>query len=266
MFQALILFGANYTMKNDEQKTPGLVALESKESSKEEILVALHEVGAMVVEPESQIPQKAQEKDFLHPSNINTASRDVNHNNSHGLTVSRSESCRSVKSSVSAHEAPLRAKSMDEIDDLKEAKSSRLNLRKNLRILSLDGGGIRGLVLTQLLIAIEQEAGRPIHTLFDYLVGTSTGGMAALGLMQKYKATDIQRFYLKELIIYQLNFIPFHIALVIVYISPPLFDFTLTLKFIDQTVKRRMFPRKATLSRSPARSCPSRALRTSKNA
>ena len=184
-------------MKNDEQKTPGLVALESKESSKEEILVALHEVGAMVVEPESPIPQKVKEKEFLHPSNRNPASSDVNHNNSHGLTVSRSESCRSVKSSVSAHEAPLRAKSMDEIDDLKEAKSSRLNLRKNLRILSLDGGGIRGLVLTQLLIAIEQEAERPIHTLFDYLVGTSTGGMAALGLMQKYKATDIQRFYLK---------------------------------------------------------------------
>jgi len=197
LIKALILFGANYKMKNDEQKTPGLVALESKESSKEEILVALHEVGAMVVEPESPIPQKAKEKEFLHPSNITPAANDVNHNNSHGLTVSRSESCRSVKSSVSAHEAPLRAKSMDEIDDLKEAKSSRLNLRKNLRILSLDGGGIRGLVLTQLLIAIEQEAGRPIHTLFDYLVGTSTGGMAALGLMQKYKATDIQRFYLK---------------------------------------------------------------------
>jgi hypothetical protein len=212
-------------MKNDEQKTPGLVALESKESSKEEILVALHEVGAMVVEPESPIPQKAKEKEFLHPSNITPAANDVNHNNSHGLTVSRSESCRSVKSSVSAHEAPLRAKSMDEIDDLKEAKSSRLNLRKNLRILSLDGGGIRGLVLTQLLIAIEQEAGRPIHTLFDYLVGTSTGGMAALGLMQKYKATDIQRFYLKGRIKCQLNFSPFHIGSflrcrVIFYISP----------------------------------------------
>ncbi|CAG5098763.1 Oidioi.mRNA.OKI2018_I69.XSR.g15954.t1.cds [Oikopleura dioica] len=197
LIKALILFGANYQMKNDDKKTPGLVALESKESSKEEILVALHEVGAMVVEPESPIPQKAKEKEFLHPSNINSSSGDINHNNSYSLTVSRSESCRSVKSSVSAHEAPLRAKSMDEIEDLKEAKSSRHNLRKNLRILSLDGGGIRGLVLTQLLIAIEQEAGRPIHTLFDYLVGTSTGGMAALGLMQKYRATDIQRFYLK---------------------------------------------------------------------
>ena len=91
-------------MKNDDKKTPGLVALESKESSKEEILVALHEVGAMVVEPESPIPQNAKEKEFLHPSNINSSSGDINHNNSYSLTVSRSESCRSVKSSVSAHE------------------------------------------------------------------------------------------------------------------------------------------------------------------
>ena len=45
--------------------------------------------------------------------------------------------------------------------------------------------------------AIEQEAGKPIHQLFDYVSGTSTGGMAALGFLLKYRPTDLQRFYLK---------------------------------------------------------------------
>ncbi|XP_038639419.1 85/88 kDa calcium-independent phospholipase A2 isoform X2 [Scyliorhinus canicula] len=51
------------------------------------------------------------------------------------------------------------------------------------RLLCLDGGGIRGLVLIQLLIAIEQTAGRPIRELFDWVSGTSTGGILALAIV-----------------------------------------------------------------------------------
>ncbi|XP_072348276.1 85/88 kDa calcium-independent phospholipase A2 isoform X2 [Scyliorhinus torazame] len=51
------------------------------------------------------------------------------------------------------------------------------------RLLCLDGGGIRGLVLIQLLIAIEQTAGQPIRELFDWISGTSTGGILALAIV-----------------------------------------------------------------------------------
>ncbi len=50
------------------------------------------------------------------------------------------------------------------------------------RILSIDGGGIRGIIPAMALTALEEEAGRPIHTLFDLVAGTSTGGILALGL------------------------------------------------------------------------------------
>uniref|UniRef100_A0A8C0IWR4 phospholipase A2 n=1 Tax=Chelonoidis abingdonii TaxID=106734 RepID=A0A8C0IWR4_CHEAB len=60
------------------------------------------------------------------------------------------------------------------------------------RLLCLDGGGIRGLVLIQLLIAIEKAAGRPIRELFDWIAGTSTGGILALAIVHG-KPVDYMR-------------------------------------------------------------------------
>lgn len=51
------------------------------------------------------------------------------------------------------------------------------------RLLCLDGGGIKGLVLIQMLIALEREAGRPVRELFDWVAGTSTGGILALAII-----------------------------------------------------------------------------------
>ena len=51
------------------------------------------------------------------------------------------------------------------------------------RILFLDGGGIRGLLQIEILIQLEEATGRGITELFDWIVGTSTGGIVALGLV-----------------------------------------------------------------------------------
>jgi patatin-like phospholipase/acyl hydrolase len=50
------------------------------------------------------------------------------------------------------------------------------------KILSIDGGGIRGIIPAMILADIEQRTGRPIAELFDLIAGTSAGGIIALGL------------------------------------------------------------------------------------
>lgn len=49
-------------------------------------------------------------------------------------------------------------------------------------ILTLDGGGIRGLILAQTLLALERELGEPILKYVDWLAGTSTGAFLAAAL------------------------------------------------------------------------------------
>ena len=51
-----------------------------------------------------------------------------------------------------------------------------------MKILAIDGGGIRGLIPALVLAEIEQRTGRPISSLFDLVAGTSTGAIIACGL------------------------------------------------------------------------------------
>ena len=53
---------------------------------------------------------------------------------------------------------------------------------KKEAILTMDGGGIRGLILIQLLLALEEFTKKPIARLFDWIAGTSTGGILALAI------------------------------------------------------------------------------------
>lgn len=50
------------------------------------------------------------------------------------------------------------------------------------RVLSLDGGGIRGIIPALVIAHLERKTGKPACELFDLIVGTSTGGILALGL------------------------------------------------------------------------------------
>ncbi len=50
------------------------------------------------------------------------------------------------------------------------------------KLLSIDGGGVRGIIPAIILAEIEKRTGRRICQLFDLIAGTSTGGILTLGL------------------------------------------------------------------------------------
>src|SRR5215510_14343559 len=75
---------------------------------------------------------------------------------------------------------------------------------KPFRILCIDGGGIRGIIPAIVLAEIERRTGRRIHQLFDFIAGTSTGGILALALVKpvkkglrrpQYRAKDVIELY-----------------------------------------------------------------------
>lgn len=68
---------------------------------------------------------------------------------------------------------------------------------KPFKILSLDGGGVKGIYTAELLCQCERDLcdRRPIVEHFDLIAGTSTGGIIALGLGLGFTAADISAFY-----------------------------------------------------------------------
>ena len=63
-------------------------------------------------------------------------------------------------------------------------------MEKSFRILSLDGGGLRGIIPVLILKEIERRSGKRIIDLFDLVAGTSTGGLIACGLTVSDNNTD----------------------------------------------------------------------------
>jgi uncharacterized protein len=63
------------------------------------------------------------------------------------------------------------------------------------KILSLDGGGIRGVFPAAFLAKLEEHIEKPIGSYFDLIAGTSTGGIIAIGLGLGLSAKDILKLY-----------------------------------------------------------------------
>ena len=66
------------------------------------------------------------------------------------------------------------------------------------QILSLDGGGIKGIFSAAILAHLEEDLGINIINHFDLIVGTSTGGIIALALGAGMRPIEIVEFYVKK--------------------------------------------------------------------
>ncbi|MFV9877980.1 MAG: patatin-like phospholipase family protein [Anaplasma ovis] len=71
-------------------------------------------------------------------------------------------------------------------------------------VLSVDGGGIRGIIAAKVLCEVEKRLGKPAGEIFDLFVGSSVGAIIAVALALKdgqgrveYTASDLLGFFLK---------------------------------------------------------------------
>ena len=72
------------------------------------------------------------------------------------------------------------------------------NSTRRFQILSLDGGGLKGLFTAAFLANWEKENNTRVVDHFDLIAGTSTGGIIALGLGLEFSAEDIKNLYLDK--------------------------------------------------------------------
>ncbi len=69
---------------------------------------------------------------------------------------------------------------------------------KTFRVLSIDGGGVRGVFAAKMLELIETKLGIDIRNTFDLIVGTSTGSIIAAAITIEYGLTQLVDDYLKN--------------------------------------------------------------------
>ncbi len=63
------------------------------------------------------------------------------------------------------------------------------------KILSLDGGGVRGAFIAAFLAKIQEHLDEPIVRYFDLIAGTSTGGLIAVALAMGLSPNDVLNLY-----------------------------------------------------------------------
>ena len=96
---------------------------------------------------------------------------------------------------------------------------------KSFNVLSIDGGGVRGVFAAKMLSLIETKLDVDIHEAFDLIVGTSTGSIIAGAIAIKYDLTQLVDDYQKNASKIFQKRISFGGSLRSKYSSEPLSDF-----------------------------------------
>jgi len=169
--QALLIFGADHRIKNREGENPWMLALKTHQSKfafnvDKERNMALHTLHALGAEGPGDL-SSSPPKDFDWKPPVTDKNQ-------------IQKRCRSL------------------FDEFLDKGALNVDVKKGgVKILSLDGGGIRGLVLVKMLDSLAKFTNQTIPSMFDWIVGTSTGGILSLALAVGKSPMECQGLYFK---------------------------------------------------------------------
>ncbi|CEF70509.1 85/88 kDa calcium-independent phospholipase A2 [Strongyloides ratti] len=127
---------------------------------------------------------------------------EVNNNEKCPIDLVKSDGMRNILSEFASERKPPSEMLPDQIFRIAmigEMASKKIeNITKDSKIMiSLDGGGIRGLCTIQVLMAIQKKMDNNLWENVDWVAGTSTGGILALLLSLNYSLHGVRKAYLK---------------------------------------------------------------------
>ncbi|XP_059258001.1 85/88 kDa calcium-independent phospholipase A2 isoform X2 [Mustela nigripes] len=179
MIKALIVFGAEVDTPNDSGETPAFIASKiSKLVTRKTLLTLLRTIGANYSLPLTQEAPSEQSSTTTH----------------HSFSLERSQPPPISLNNLELQDIVHISRSRKPAFILSSMRDEK---RTHDHLLCLDGGGVKGLVIIQLLIAIEKASGVATKDLFDWVAGTSTGGILALAILHSKSMAYMRGVYFR---------------------------------------------------------------------
>ena len=120
---------------------------------------------------------------------------------------------------------------------------------KSIKVLAIDGGGIRGIIPAVILSELQKCIGKDLWRTFDLIAGTSTGGIIALGIGTQgnkgapYSPSELLDLYVQNgPAIFHKNFFTPARQLILPKYSPDSLEATLTKFFQDTELQAALTP------------------------
>ena len=222
--KALIAFGADLHQTNDNRKTALDIAQEDS------IVELLHKLGGkkgteikrrftvkiphMKSHAQKMIPSKFRKRlntneavnRYVQEKRMQNFCRNLERTLSRRLSESAfdedDDTNETLAIALQQKEIYRFKKTQDEVKLKYEIGGAEFKAKEGSRLLFLDGGGIKGLAEIEILCQIEEETGRKITELFDWIVGTSSGAIIALGMVYgKFKIDTLKKIFAYEKLI-----------------------------------------------------------------